>query len=108
METKVLTPLGASRAYQSARRLTAAEAPAIRFTEEAPRPSFADLLQDTAKAQVQTIRQGEAAAVAGLTGQMPVQKVVEATLAMESAVKTTVALRDRVVEAYQEIMRMSI
>lgn len=103
-----LTPLGASRAYQSARRLTVAETPALQLTSEAPSPSFADLLGETTRAQVQTIRAGEEAAIAGLRGQMPVQKVVEATLAMESAVKTTVALRDRVVEAYQEIMRMSV
>ena len=44
----------------------------------------------------------------GLQGQMPMQKVVEATMAMESALKVTVALRDRVVEAYQEVMRMSV
>ncbi|RRH75800.1 flagellar hook-basal body complex protein FliE [Falsigemmobacter faecalis] len=107
MET-TLTPLGASRAYQSARRLTVADAPAVHFTEAPSRPSFAELLGETTRAQVQTIRAGEEAAIAGLRGQMPVQKVVEATLAMESAVKTTVALRDRVVEAYQEIMRMSV
>ena len=103
-----LSPIGASRAYQSARKLPVADVPRLAQVENPDRPSFAALLESTARENVQTIRAGEAAAIAGVQGQMPVQKVVEATLAMESALKTTVALRDRVVEAYQEIMRMSI
>lgn len=104
-----LSPLGASRAYQSAKKLeTAANAPRIETMEAVPRPSFTELLESTARESVQTIRAGEAAAVAGLQGTMPVQQVVEATMAMESALKVTVALRDRVVEAYQEILRMSV
>ena len=103
-----LSPLGAAKAYQSARKLPAAATGPIQLNEASTRPSFTEVLQATARENVQTIRAGETAAVAGLQGQMPIQKVVEATLAMESALKTTVALRDRVIDAYQEVMRMSV
>jgi flagellar hook-basal body complex protein FliE len=55
-----------------------------------------------------TVRKGDATAVAGLTGQAGLQQVVEATMAMESTVRVSVAVRDKLVEAYQEIMRMPI
>ena len=100
-----LSPLGAAKAYQKARKLEVAP---VERQPQVERPSFAQVLESTAKQSVETIRAGEAAGVAGLQGQMPMQQVVEATLAMESALKVTVALRDKVVEAYQEVMRMSV
>lgn len=103
-----LSPISASKAYQTAKKLQVADVPRVETRLPADRPTFTQLLENTAKETVQTIRQGEAAAIAGVQGNMPVQKVVEATLAMESALKVTVALRDRVVEAYQEVLRMSV
>jgi len=94
-----------SRAYKSGQALPAA-APAP--TENASRPSFGEVLERTATETLETVRQGDRAAVAGLAGALPTQQVVEATMAMESAVKVTVAVRDRMVEAYQEILRMAV
>ena len=54
------------------------------------------------------MREGEAVAQAGLRGEADTQQVVEAMLAMESTVKVAVSVRDRFVEAYQEILRMPI
>lgn len=99
------SPLGAARAYQNARKLEIAPAAPI---DQVERPSFAQVLESTARQSVDTIRAGEAAAIKGLQGQMPMQQVVEATMAMESALKVTVALRDKVVEAYQDVIRMSV
>ena len=103
-----LSPISASKAYQTAKKMQVADVPRVETRLPVDRPTFSQLLENTAKETVQTIRQGEAAAVAGLQGNMPVQKVVEATMAMESALKVTVALRDKVVEAYQEVLRMSV
>ena len=50
----------------------------------------------------------EILAQAGLRGEADTQQVVEAMLAMESTVKVAVSVRDRFVEAYQEILRMPI
>ncbi len=93
---------GVQRAYQAAKAIPAGP------TAEPERPSFTEVLARTAAETVETVRQGDRAAMAGLTGALPVQQVVEATLAMESAVQVTVAIRDRMVEAYQEILRMSV
>ena len=54
------------------------------------------------------MREGEAKVTAGLTGRADPQAVVEALAATELAVQTAVAVRDKVVEAYQEILRMPV
>ncbi|MDC0739474.1 flagellar hook-basal body complex protein FliE [Cognatishimia sp. SS12] len=70
--------------------------------------SFGDLLRDAAAQSVQNVRQGDEVATQGLIGQAGIQQVVEATMTMESTVRVSVAVRDKIVEAYQEIMRMPI
>jgi flagellar hook-basal body complex protein FliE len=56
----------------------------------------------------ETMRLGEETVQAGLAGRADPQAVVEALAATELAVQTAVAVRDRVVEAYQEILRMPV
>lgn len=68
--------------------------------------SFADMVEEAAQTAVTAVRQGDQVASAGLSGQADLQAVVEATMAMESTVRVSVALRDKMVEAYQEIIRM--
>lgn len=75
---------------------------------QADQTSFSDLVAKSASSAVDTVRQGDATALAGLAGQAGLQQVVEATMAMESTVQVSVALRDKFVEAYQEIIRMPI
>lgn len=96
---------GVQRAYQAGKAIAAAPATPTAAPEGV---NFSDLLARTAAETVETVRQGDRAAVAGLSGALPVQQVVEATMAMESAVQVTVAVRDRMVEAYQEILRMAV
>jgi flagellar hook-basal body complex protein FliE len=55
-----------------------------------------------------TLREGEETVKAGLAGRADPQAVVEALAATELAVQTAVAVRDKVVEAYQEILRMPV
>ena len=55
-----------------------------------------------------TLRSGEATVKAGLAGRADPQAVVEALAATELAVQTAVSVRDKVVEAYQEILRMPV
>ena len=54
------------------------------------------------------LRQGEETAQQGLAGRADAQSVVTALAASEVAVQTAVTMRDKVVEAYQEILRMPV
>ncbi|MGG5812590.1 flagellar hook-basal body complex protein FliE [Falsiroseomonas sp. CW058] len=53
-------------------------------------------------------RAADAATQAGLTGGAGTTEVVLAVARAELALQTAVALRDRVVSAYQDVMRMNI
>ena len=57
---------------------------------------------------METLRSSEETVRAGLAGRADPQAVVEALAATELAVQTAVAVRDKVVEAYQEILRMPV
>lgn len=55
-----------------------------------------------------TISRGEQASMSYMTGSADPHSVVEALAAAELAVQTAVTVRDKVVEAYQELIRMPI
>ena len=69
---------------------------------------FASLLGRLAGDTVSTVQQGEAAALAGMQGSMPLQTVVDKVMAAERTLQAALAVRDKVVGAYQEISRMQI
>lgn len=76
--------------------------------ESKPGVGFQELVQQATSDAMQTIRDGDAVMRAGLAGKAGVQEVVEATLAMESTLKVSIALRDKLVDAYHEILKMPI
>ncbi|MCB2094385.1 MAG: flagellar hook-basal body complex protein FliE [Rhodobacteraceae bacterium] len=57
---------------------------------------------------VDTLRNGEETAKATMMGNADPHALVEALAASELAIETAVTLRDKVVEAYQEILRMPV
>lgn len=66
--------------------------------------SFAELAANF----IENMQTNEATVKAGLIGKADPQAVVEALAATEIAVQTAVTVRDKVVEAYQEILRMPV
>ena len=57
---------------------------------------------------VETLKTGEDLAKAAMTGGADPHSLVQALAATELAVETAVTVRDKVVEAYQEILRMPV
>ena len=70
--------------------------------------SFGDLLKNAANSVVDTVSKGEQLSMQAAVGKADLSQVTEAVTNAEVAVQTVVALRDRVVQAYQDIMRMPI
>jgi flagellar hook-basal body complex protein FliE len=71
-------------------------------------PGFAAVLDQTIEDTVATTKQGEKAMIDGATGKAELTDVVTAIANAETTLETIVALRDRVITAYQDIMRMPI
>ena len=100
----VVTTAATRGAYQSSQDLAAAKT----TTVAKPESSFSELVGEAVSNTVETARQADKTAVAGLKGEASTQQVVEATLELETTVRVAVAMRDKVVQAYQEILRMPI
>ncbi|MCA8927211.1 MAG: flagellar hook-basal body complex protein FliE [Alphaproteobacteria bacterium] len=69
---------------------------------------FGAVVGDMASEAVGTLRTAEAKSLEGVAGEADVQSVVEAVAAAEMTMRTVVAIRDKVVEAYHDILRMPI
>ena len=87
---------------------TQVQAAAKPVPQDAPVQKPAEAFKAAAADFMETLRQGEETVKAGLAGRADPQAVVEALAATELAVQTAVAVRDKVVEAYQEILRMPV
>ena len=75
--------------------------------EAAGGASFGDLLANFTEDAVQTGKAGEMQAMASAAGQAEMVDVVTAITAAEITLETVVAVRDKVIEAYQSVMRMN-
>jgi flagellar hook-basal body complex protein FliE len=75
---------------------------------EAPAQAFGALLEQILADAVDAGRKGETAATRAVVGHANLQEVVEAVNAAELTLQTVVAVRDRMIAAYQEIIRMPI
>ena len=69
---------------------------------------FGAALTRAMEGAIDTSRKAEAKSLAALSGEADITDVVTALSKAELALQTTVAVRDRVVQAYQDIMRMPI
>jgi flagellar hook-basal body complex protein FliE len=103
----ILSTGSVSGAYRTASGLRS-DRPAGAEAAPEKAATFADMVRDATADAIQTIRETDAIAQAGMDGKVDTQQVVEATLELESTVRIAVTMRDKLVEAYQEIMRMPI
>ena len=69
---------------------------------------FGATLQHALQGAIDSGRQADRQTVAAARGEADITDVVTAVSKAELALQTTVAIRDRVVQAYQDIMRMPI
>ncbi len=71
-------------------------------------PDFGAVLAEAALNAANVLKAGEATSIAGIRGQASVQQVVEAVMAAEQTLQSSIAIRDKVVSAYLEVSRMQI
>lgn len=77
-------------------------------TSESGAPSFADFLGDKVEQSVVALKHGEELSAKAITGEANLTDVVQAVTEAEITLQTLVAVRDKMIGAYQEIMRMQI
>jgi len=77
-------------------------------TPGSPQVSFGGMVEGLATEAAGSLREAETASMKQVAGKGDLVDVVTAIGAAETALNTVVAVRDRVVSAYSEIMRMQI
>jgi Flagellar hook-basal body protein len=69
---------------------------------------FGAILGQVSSGAVDSLKAGEAAAISGVEGKVPVQQVVEAVMNAEQSLHAAIAIRDKAVSAYQALTQMAI
>jgi flagellar hook-basal body complex protein FliE len=69
---------------------------------------FASMVGDAAESALQSLRVSEQTTAAGVAGKADVQQVVQALGDAQVTMQTVVAVRDKVLGAYNDIMRMTV
>ncbi len=106
MSDTIFSTNAALGAYRTLQKMPTAspEAP----SGEAVPGDFASVLADAGKGVISEARAAEQVMTSGLAGGHSTQEIVQATLELEQTVQLAVSVRDKLVEAYQDIMRMPI
>jgi flagellar hook-basal body complex protein FliE len=76
--------------------------------ESAPSGEFSAMVKNAVGQSVETVRHAEQMSMKAVAGQADLHEVVTAVTAAEVTLETVVAVRDKVISAYNEIMRMPI
>lgn len=103
-----ILPAAAAAAYKSVAQMGSSTAAAGSSLAETGAGGFGQFLSDALKDSITTMKQGEKIAGAGLAGKADIVDVVNAVNQAEITLDTVVAVRDKVVAAYQSIMNMPI
>lgn len=105
------TPSFAAGAYASMQGMGAGNLlrkPQAASASESGGPDFSALIGKALEATADAGRRSDAQAGAVAAGRADVVDVVTAVAESEAAIETLVAVRDRVIAAYEEIMRMPV
>jgi flagellar hook-basal body complex protein FliE len=103
----MVTPLAAARAYGAIQKAASLESGAGAGATSGV-GGFTDILKSAMTDAVQASRTAETQMTAQVQGKAELVDVATAISAAETSLETVMAVRDQVISAYQEIMRMPI
>ena len=103
----MITALAATKAYGAAQKTMGVD-PGLGGASVAPGGGFGDILKSAMTDVMKSTRNAETQMAAQVHGKAELVDVVTAISAAETSLETVMAVRDQVISAYQEIMRMPI
>ncbi len=105
-----MNPLSAANAYASLARLTDPSRNLGKAADPAGQegPSFGQMVKEALSSVADAGRKSDAQSQALAAGKANIVDVVTAVSETQVAMETLVSVRDRVISAYEEIMRMPI
>lgn len=101
-----ISPVEAAQAFSKAAKLV--EGGIDPNAKPAGQSTFVDMVKDVAKQSIEAGRESEKMTASAVAGEADLTDVVMAVSNAEMTLQTVVTVRDRVLAAYQEILRMPI
>jgi flagellar hook-basal body complex protein FliE len=101
----VITPLAVAKAYAAVQNQAASAAPSMGVEQKG---GFGDILKSAISDAMKASKTAETQMAAQVAGKAELIDVATAISAAEASLETVMAVRDQVISAYQEIMRMPI
>ena len=98
----------AAGAYQSKNNLMEGIVPTADLGQAEKAPTFSDMLGEVLQDAVDTGVKAEKMQLGALTGEVELADLVTAIAEAEVTLNTVVTVRDKVISAYQEIIRMPV
>ena len=102
------SPTVAANAYANLARILDGVGAGKSSDSDGTGPSFANVLKDALGSVTEAGHKSDAQTVAMASGKANVMDVVTAVAETDVAVSTLVSVRDRVIQSYEDIMKMSI
>jgi len=102
------TPAAAANAYAALARMGGETANLGREANAPDGPSFGSVLKDVMGAVAEAGRKSDVQAQAVATGKANMIDVVTAVAESETAIQALVSVRDKVIAAYEDILKMPI
>ena len=103
-----MTPLAAAKAYGAVQKAMARDPDVGSAATASPAGGFADILKSAMSDTMKATKNAETQMAAQVQGKAQLIDVVTAVSSAEQSLSTVMAIRDQVISAYQEIMRMPI
>ena len=104
----MVNALSAANAYKTQMKLQQGLDDAAGMEQATGKPSFSDMIKDSLSEAVDTQYGAEAMKMNALTGKADITDLVTSIANAELALNTIVTIRDKVISAYQDIIRMPI
>ena len=104
MVDKIANPAAAAGAYANTMKIGIGTETA----KDAEKGGFGAMMKQVAVDSINTLRHSETMSARAITGEANLPDVVQAVNAADLTINTVVAVRDRLINAYTEIMRMPI
>ncbi|MFD1702743.1 flagellar hook-basal body complex protein FliE [Methylopila henanensis] len=102
------SPAAAASAYANLAGIASGQGPGRAGPSGAGEGGFGDMLQQALAGVVEQGKASEQSALAAVSGKGDVVSVVTAVAESELALETLVSVRDKVIAAYEDVMRMPI
>jgi flagellar hook-basal body complex protein FliE len=108
-EIKMALPAdGISNALSAYQRVSNSGASGIESRDQGQEEDFADLVKGAIKAAVKINQESENVSMASVAGNSDLNDVVTAIAEAEVSLRVVVSVRDKVIEAYKDVLRMPI